>query len=416
MSRDVPEDSNGVNDPNAHVAFPEVGIMAMVPERWSGNWQTRHQIMTRLSRFFKVIWINPQASWREIAVSVQGDKVDASRRLSDSFTVYPPGRGVPLFYAPEFLNHYTTKFYLQRARKNLIKQGCKKIILYLWRPEFLSALDLVEHDLSCYHIDDEYTFSQTEQPIPEEESILITSVDQVIIHSRALLEKKGHLNPNTVLVPNGVNYQYFSGSHVEPTDLASIPHPRITYVGVIKSELDMALMYELAGAETDKSFIFVGYKKNNLHGDGDLITKLFELPNVYWLGPKDTEMLPAYMMYSDVCSMCYKKNDYTKYIYPLKLHEYFASGRPIVSTPLNAMREFSEHIIFADNLSEWRQGIEEAMGTIMNSPRRCAQRKEVAKQHDWMRHTEKIVACLCARLDFADSKIQHIISINRETP
>ena len=68
------------------------------------------------------------------------------------------------------------------------------------------ALELIPHSVSCYHIDDEYTFSEVEQATSEDEAHLIRKVDQVFISSRGLFEKKGHLNPNTLFVPNGVDY------------------------------------------------------------------------------------------------------------------------------------------------------------------------------------------------------------------
>jgi hypothetical protein len=52
------------------------------------------------------------------------------------------------------------------------------------------VLDDATCDLSCYHIVDEYSFSTTEQPLDQVEVELIRRVDQVFIHSPALLEKK----------------------------------------------------------------------------------------------------------------------------------------------------------------------------------------------------------------------------------
>ena len=45
--------------------------------------------------------------------------------------------------------------------------------------------------------------------------------------------------------------------------------------------------------------------------------------------------------------MCYEMNDYTKYIYPLKLHEYLASGRPAVATPIDSVVEHGDLVALA---------------------------------------------------------------------
>ena len=81
----------------------------------------------------------------------------------------------------------------------LSSAACEQIVLYLWQPEFAAAIDLVEHDASCYHIDDEYSFSDVELPNPEQETKLIRRVDQVIVHSIRLMEKKERSTPILLL-------------------------------------------------------------------------------------------------------------------------------------------------------------------------------------------------------------------------
>lgn len=39
--------------------------------------------------------------------------------------------------------------------------------------------------------------------------------------------------------------------------------------------------------------------------------------------------------------MPYRVNDYTKYIYPMKLHEYLAGGRPTVGSRIRSLEDFA---------------------------------------------------------------------------
>lgn len=80
---------------------------------------------------------------------------------------------------------------LDRARDLLVRQGCRELVLYIWRPELGQALSRLPFDLSCYHIDDEYSFSSVEVPVSEEEACLLAAVNQVFVNSPGLLEKKG---------------------------------------------------------------------------------------------------------------------------------------------------------------------------------------------------------------------------------
>ena len=55
------------------------------------------------------------------------------------------------------------------------------------------------------------------------------------------------------------------------------------------------------------------------------------LPTSISRATRDPQDLPAYVQHFDACLMFYDVNDYTKYIYPVKLNEYLATGRPTIS-------------------------------------------------------------------------------------
>jgi len=297
-------------------------------------------------------------------------------------------------YRPRALARWLTRARLRQAQRRLDHRSVRRTILYLWRPEFDYGLDVVPHDLSCYHIDDEYTFSEIEQPLSASERQLITRVDQVIIHSPALLEKKGHLNPHTTLVPNGVDFAAYAASAPEPSDLRDIPHPRIGYVGVIKVQLDFALIASLATRHPEWSFVFVG----PMHVEGEAVASLARQPNVHFLGGKPIGELPGYTQHLDVCAMYYALNDYTKFIYPLKLHEYLATGRPVIGTPIRSLQDFHHVISLARSTDEWSAAIQRALDPAVTTPAAVAARRSIAQEHDWDRLVATIARTLCKRL------------------
>ena len=378
---------------------PDVGVLALVPDTWGGPWQPRHHVLTRLANVFPVVWVNPAPYWRSLLPGTPSDDwdFDFDGATPPGFRTYTPAAWLPEVYRPPVLARWMRRERLRRARRMLARHGCRKTVLYLWRPEHARALDLVEHDLTCYHIDDEYTFSPIEQPLAAPEVALIRRVDQVFIHSQGLLDKKGHLNPRTRFVPNGVDYDRYTTPYPEPADLAAVPGPRIGYVGLIKAQLDLALLQDLAGRHPAWSFVLVGPPPDK-EPLASRVRQLGAMPNVHLLGPKPVGALPAYVQHLDVCLLCYAMDDYTKYIYPMKLHEYLATGRPVVGMPIRSLQGFDDVVTLPRTTAEWSAAIAGALEPDAQSPSRVAARRAVAQQHDWDRIVREISCTMADRL------------------
>jgi glycosyltransferase involved in cell wall biosynthesis len=269
--------------------------------------------------------------------------------------------------------------------------------LYIWNPSFADALATGPYDLTTYHIDDEYSFSARETPITDVEMKLLRNVNHVFIHSPALLEKKGKVNPHTSFVPNGVDYPLFATPAPEPEDLAHVPHPRIGYTGFIKKQIDWPLLLRLIVRHPEWSFVFVGPRAEHAELQ-PVLEELARHSNVYFLGAKPSHVVAKYPQHFDVCLMPYSKDDYTKYIYPLKLHEYLASGRPIVGTRLPALEPFANILALPETDEGWLAAIAEALRPSANSEVSRAARQGTAKQHDWELLARKIAETMAGRL------------------
>lgn len=378
---------------------PSVGVIAVVPDAWTDICMPRHQVVGRLPRYYPTVWIEPADNWREYFLPsgrhfLQGDRWSEPVAGMDVLT---PGLRHPLFFRPAALFRATFRSRLAAARRRLLQRGVKRVVLYLWRDEFADAIDLVPHDFSCYHIDDEYTFSEVDLPNSPRELRLIERVDQLIVHSPALWRKKGGINPRTAFIPNGVDYASFADPRPEPADLAKIPHPRMGYAGVIKKQLDLQLLIELAQARPQYSLVMVG-PVMNVSGKERLLEQLRALPNVHFLGEKRPDELGAYMQHFDVCLMCYEVNEYTRYIYPLKMHEYLASGRPAVSSPIDAVVPHADFVTLAEGTDQWLRAIDTGMGGDAQSTTQRAIRQAHAHEHDWNVLVEKVAQLFDAGL------------------
>ena len=384
-----------VTPPGPAPLLPDVGVVMLVPDRWSGQWQVRHQVASRLARYFHVVWVNPAHDWTQSLRPREPRSAPAPANLD----IYTPERWLPRFYRPSGLRDWALRTRLHRARRRLTARGCRHVLLYVWRPRLGAALDLLPHDRSFYHIDDEYSFGTEAQPLDPVELRLIERVDQVFIHSPGLWERKGGLNPHTALVPNGVDYAAYATPAPMPADLAAIAAPRLGYTGWLKNQLDWPLLASLADRHPAWSFVFVG----GVSPQPEMRTVVADLarrPNVHFLGEKTSDALTAYPQHFDVCLMPYARNAYTDCIYPLKLHEYLAGGRPVVGTPIRSLRGFGDTIALAEDEPAWSAAIAGALASAAAPAGAAAReaRRAVARRHDWDGLVRRIAGTMAERL------------------
>lgn len=380
--------------------FGDIGLVALVYHNWGSIWLTPHHVLSRLGHYFHVVWCEPPHEWRDFRKSIKKWRslsANSDFCLPSAFHLYPPEPWLPRFYRPDWIDKFTFEQRLKHAASRLKREGCRKLVLSLWHPDFEAALKSHSFDLKMYHIDDEYSFSPTPGPIDVRELRILRSVDQVFVVSPHLLERKGKINPHTAFMPEGVDYQLYASQTAEPEDLAPIPHPRIGYSGSLKRQLNWDLLRELAAKHPEWHFVFVGPVKAR-HGIEQFINEMSQQKNVHFLGPKSVVALASYPQHFDVCIMPYRIDGYTNNIYPLKLHEYLASGRPIVSSPIRSLTDFVGVIGLAEDGEGWSRALASALNPITSCQTAVAGRRKIARKHDWGNLIHSLARTVCERL------------------
>jgi glycosyltransferase involved in cell wall biosynthesis len=91
--------------------------------------------------------------------------------------------------------------------------------------------------------------------------------------------------------------------------------------------------------------------------------------------------LPAFLQTLDVCVIPHRDTAYSKSMSPLKLFQYLASGRPVVSTAIAGIDTFSDLLRVARDEAEFIAAIDDALEN--DTAEHSARRIERASQETW---------------------------------
>lgn len=360
------------------------------------RWQARHQVIARLARRFPTVWVNPPHDRAGMGLwHRNGERAWCAAEGAADLRVYTPEAWLPHLHRPAWASRQLDRIRWARARRALLRHGARRIVLSVWHPRFVGAVRGIPHDALLYHVNDEYSFRTDEPPVSAAERELLASAATTYFSSRSLMERKGTLARRAVFLPNGVDYLAYSRPCPEPPDLAPIPRPRIGYTGRVKRQLDWGLLEGLARLRPDLHLVLVGDLAPQ-PGLAALLAPLQSLPNVHFLGGKSAAELAAYPQHFDACAMPYLVDGYTRYIYPLKLHEYLAGGQPAIGTPIPALAEFAADVAIARDPGEWSAAIDRALGPGPRSAEARARRRDIARRHDWDVLTDRLAADILA--------------------
>lgn len=379
-------------------------IVCFAPDPWDDIWRNRHQIMTRLARQNRAVYVEPRQYLREaMRESTPGSgraRWQAGfRPAMDGLWVYRPPRWAPIVGRWP-LSTVARAFRTGSLKRVLAGLGGGRPIVWLFRPDQDDVPGTLAEKLLVYHIVDEYSGYAGIEPsrraeVQARERRLMARADLVFVTSPMLLAAKNGVNPRTVLVPNGVDAAAFAQAvergHV-PADLAAIPTPRIGYVGAINEKIDFALLRDLAVAHPEWNLVLVGPWVVKEDRDAQACRAL---ANVHHLGVRPVSEVPDYVVGMQVCLLPYKLNEWTRHIDPLKLYEYLAAGKPIVATPIPGVQPYAE-LLTVRGAGDFGQGVVSALEETGHG--RARERQRAAAQNTWDARVEALSAHIAAAL------------------
>ncbi|HCM67887.1 MAG TPA: hypothetical protein DIS62_02705 [Candidatus Kerfeldbacteria bacterium] len=236
------------------------------------------------------------------------------------------------------------KFFMKKLRGIIKDLDLVNTVVWSFIPTYVSYIGALDERVSVFDTVDDWSchpaYQLIKQKLIKNYEYINRHADGIFTVSEQLTQKFYDANPHAFTVTNGVDLKHFSTQQPEPDDMKQLPHPRVCYVGVIQQRVDFQMVHEAAVLSPDVSFIFIG----PIWHDADIGT-VKNLKNVYFLGAKKYNQLPGYIQHSDIGLLPHHLNDLVQSMNPLKLYEYLASGKPIISTPVPGTEQFSSDFI-----------------------------------------------------------------------
>ena len=369
------------------------------PEPWAGLWRNRHQLMSRFADHNDVWYVEPPTMLRDLLGRKQDGRGTANIRRSRLFS--RDASGVTVFHSPWWLpitgrapfKNISIRLFLA-VLSFVARIGSRhRPIIWLSRPNMVDYIGKLNAKLTIYHVVDEYSGYGLPSSVPHSnsksrENEMLRRVDTVIVVTPTLYDLKSSHNPNTYLVPNAVDYNSYADCDPQkPDDMSDLRSPIIGYSGLIAARLDLDMLHAAANARPDWNFVFVG-AVDDAHCETEL-QRLQELSNVHFLGQKTVRDVPRYVHQFDVCMIPYAVNLRAEHASPLKLYEYAAASKPIVTTDFAAARDFTGHIEIAQSKDEFLSACERSLEVNPSAPEILENRRFAAK-NTWAHRVQQI--------------------------
>ena len=364
---------------------------------WSDMWkrnQTMVRMMTDLPFVSKTLFVNPDVFLSDLARR-PAVEMSAFRRNYWRYVIPKDVRADIRVVTPLRLPLNERVFWLKRFGDILTLRAVRP---YTSKPFLLLINRLVPLPNaifeSLFHTaqyrvfdwsDDFETFCSSENEranLARVREKYLRECDLVLTVNDSLTKRARDVADNVYTIRNATDFDSMNRADQPATPVAEsikrIPKPIIGYMGYLNSDrLDLELIEFIVRAKPQWQFVFIG---PHSHKD-PLGSEIPAMDNVHILPAVPYDRLPTYLKGFDVCVIPNRINEHTRGNDPIKLFDYLATGRPIVSTATAGTEQFRDVIAIAGSAEEFLALVEDALYNDDTEKKRA--RIERARENSW---------------------------------
>lgn len=382
----------------------EFDIVCVAQPSWNGPYaKSTVLLMKQIALRNRVLYVDYAFTWKDLFLSIFG-KLDVpvlkmlglkdrlrisivkNNEIRLAVLTLPPM--LPLNFLPPGLlykafnsfNSWLAGFSIRKAARRIRFQ--KPVVINAFAPSLgLGLLHKLNEKLTIYYCYDEIkeaAWSGKHGGKMEQE--FVEKSNAIIVSSDSLCKEKSILNKNIFVVKNGVDTNLFK-TNGYVTAAKSKPVV-IGFVGSLDNRIDYELLTEVIQNSPELHFRFIGRIV-------DLRFKELEkFSNVEWISPVSYNHLPALIQDFDIGIIPFVRSAFTEKIYPLKINEYLAMGKPVVMTSFALLPEFDLVTMRADSPDEFRRAL--ISGIETDSVAKINQRIAFAQNNSWEERSKEL--------------------------
>lgn len=289
------------------------------------------------------------------------------------------------FSLGRLLNEVVVRVQLQYASRKL---GIRNPIVWVACPVACNIAVYMKKSKLVYQRTDRY------EEYPNVDSEIIRSYDRIlkaeaditIFVNESLYNAESGQCKNAINLDHGVDFEMFAcaeGQGYVPVEMRGIKRPVVGFFGGIDNHtMDIEFVRELVDLLKEMSFVFIGAVSVDC-------SELESRPNVWMLGQKPYEEIARYGKCFDVTIMPWRQNSWIEACNPVKLKEYLALGKPVVSTPFPELQRYRDVVYEAERPMEFARLIEKAL--IEDSPEYIVARRKKVEKATWDNKAELVL-------------------------
>lgn len=280
-----------------------------------------------------------------------------------------------------------TSMNIKHLPKIMQELGMKEEETVMWSYNPLIAKELEPYNKTLQVFDavdnwiEHSSYADQKEHIQDCYALIKKNSDVIFTVSEGLVDFFERL-PNVFYIPNGVDAEDFENAACDKTLLPKALQQKkqriIGYHGIIQSRVNFSIFSYLAEKHSTWQFLIIGPVWKEVEAEMKVLKKF---DNIHVIDFVPYTKLPGVIACFDAAMIPHKVDAFTHSMNPLKMYEYLAAGKPIVSTPVAGAEQFQDLITLSISPEDFSTNLEEVLKN--DSEKLRQRRKQMAKQYSW---------------------------------